>query len=74
MKTCLLIAALLANPSPVTDLDILIRAQQAATIHDIRIEIQADLEQRGADFLAADGELQRLLDRVVIIDKRLAAR
>lgn len=72
----LLLAASLgtASPQPVVELETLIRHQRAAVLRDIRIDIQADLEHRGARFFAAQGELRELLDGAVVVEAELAAR
>lgn len=76
MHALLLAAALAQAPAPpqTVDLSPSIRAQRAATMHAIHIQIQAALEQRGARFFAAGGDLETLLDAVIVVETELAAR
>lgn len=69
----ILLAALLVLP-PADPLEIEFRRQQANAIRDIRVDILADLEHKGAEYFAAEGGLRRQLEGSIVVERELAAR
>lgn len=77
MNTLLLAALLNVQPLPFIPpqtLEALFRVQQDAVVQDIRIGIQADLEQRAARFFTADGALQQQLQSIPVVETGFAGR
>jgi len=76
MNAFLLVTLLALQPEPLSTvpLDTLFRHQHTSAIHDIRIDIQADLEHRGARFFTMNGGLRQQLEAVIVVKDGLAAR
>ena len=62
------------TPESPTAMAAIVQRQQAEARRDIRIDIQADLERRGALFFSENGELHQLLGEVQRPEGALAAR
>lgn len=77
MNTLLLAAFIHVQPLPdlpPQNLEALFRSQQAVVLQDIRIDIQANLEQRAARFFTAEGGLQQQLQATPVSEIGFAAR
>lgn len=77
MNVLLLASLMNFQPLPVIPpqtLESLFRTQQVAVMQDIRIDIQADLEQRAARFFTAEGGLQQQLRAISVMETGFAAR
>lgn len=77
MNAFLLVALFTLQPADAVaaaPLETLFRDQRASVIQDIRVGIQADLEQRGAKFFTANGGLRRQLDAAIVVERGLAVR
>ncbi|MBW3567955.1 MAG: hypothetical protein KY410_08380 [Proteobacteria bacterium] len=72
MNTVLLATFLLLQPADPLETEF--RRQQANAIRDISVDIQADLEHKGAEYFAAEGSLQRQLEGAIVVKRELAAR